>query len=80
MKNNKNKRFKEGDIVTIISGKDKGKKGKIINISCNNQLKVEGINIQTKHIKPKQNEEKGEIKKIEGPIHQSNVKIINIKK
>nr|YP_009393569.1 ribosomal protein L24 [Bostrychia simpliciuscula]ARW62131.1 ribosomal protein L24 [Bostrychia simpliciuscula] len=75
MKANKNKiKIKKGDIVKIISGKFKDQTGKVNSIKKKtNSLTIENINFKTKHIKPKQTEEKGTIKKIEGPIHCSNI-------
>nr|QCI08047.1 ribosomal protein L24 [Plumaria plumosa] len=68
--------IKQGDEVKIISGKHKGSTGKVLKIiRKSNCLIVENINIQVKHVKPKQNEEKGEIKRIERPIHRSNIKL-----
>nr|QCI05907.1 ribosomal protein L24 [Dasysiphonia japonica] len=67
-------KYKIGDEVQIISGKYKKQIGKIIKIiSKKNQYFIENINIKTKHIKPKQVNEKGEIKKIEGYIDKSNI-------
>ena len=68
---------KRGNEVKIISGKYKGKTGivkKIFNET--NKIIVENINIKTKHAKSKQSEEKGTLKKIEGPIDYSNVQIL----
>nr|YP_009295278.1 50S ribosomal protein L24 [Dasya binghamiae]AOH77290.1 50S ribosomal protein L24 [Dasya binghamiae] len=71
----KKTRFKIGDNVTIISGKHKGKNGEIIKIILKKDgLIIKNINFKVKHIKPKQTEEKGEIKQIEAYIHKSNVK------
>lgn len=68
--------IKQGDEVKIISGKYKGSTGKVIKvITKSNRLIVEKINVQLKHVKPKQTEEKGEIKQIERPIHRSNIKL-----
>lgn len=73
-------KIKQGDYVQIISGVDKGKQGRVISILKNKQqVTIENINIKTKHIKPKQNDEKGYIKKIEYPIHYSSIKIISRK-
>nr|YP_009396856.1 ribosomal protein L24 [Ophidocladus simpliciusculus]ARW66042.1 ribosomal protein L24 [Ophidocladus simpliciusculus] len=77
--NKKINKIKKGDNIKIISGKDKGKIGivtKIINKK--NQLIIKNINIKTKHVKPQKTEEKGSIKKIEVPIHYSNVKTIQV--
>lgn len=71
------KRISIGDNVTVISGKYKGQTGKIINIIGNkNKVKIENINVKTKHVKPKKSEDQGSIQKIEGPIHYSNIKVI----
>nr|YP_010619710.1 Ribosomal protein L24 [Tayloriella tenebrosa]WAX03723.1 Ribosomal protein L24 [Tayloriella tenebrosa] len=70
-------KIKKGDDIKIISGKHKGEYGKVLSIlKKNNQVLIENINIKTKHIKPKQTENKGYIKKIETPIHYSNIKLI----
>lgn len=72
--------IKKGDNVTVISGKEKGKQGVVRSILKNKQqVIVENINIKTKHVKPKQTEEKGIIKEIECPIHYSNIKAVNKK-
>jgi len=66
-----------GDKATIISGKYKGQTGKIIDIIGNqNKVKIENINMKTKHVKPKDSEDKGSIRQIEGTIHYSNIKVI----
>ena len=71
-------KIKKGNIATIISGKYKSSQGKIISIcEKTSTVRIENINIKIKHMKPKQNDEKGSIKEIEGPIHQSNIKIKN---
>nr|YP_009392733.1 ribosomal protein L24 [Bostrychia tenella]ARW61295.1 ribosomal protein L24 [Bostrychia tenella] len=80
MRNTKNKiKIKKGNNVKVISGKFKGQTGEIKNIiRKTNSVVIEGINFKTKHIKPQQSEEKGEIKKIECPIHYSNIKVIKV--
>ena len=66
-----------GDMVLIIAGNYKGKKGKIISVDPeNNTCKVEGVNIVTKHKKMRRQGEKSELKKMEGSINISNVQII----
>lgn len=81
IKSKKSFKIKKGDNVKIISGKFKGQTG-IVNsiIKKTNSITIENINIKVKHTKPKQSEEKGEIRKIEGPIHYSNVTIIKATK
>ena len=67
---------KVGDNVKIISGFDKNKIGKIIKIYNNREkILVKGINFKFKHVKPTTDNEIGEIKQIEAPIHHSNVKL-----
>jgi large subunit ribosomal protein L24 len=67
---------KIGDNVQIISGFDKNKTGEVIKIYRNTgKILVKGINYKFKHIKPNTDNEVGEIKQIEAPIHHSNVKL-----
>ena len=69
--------IKKGNQVTVLAGKDKGKKGEIIEILRNKNLaKVKGINIIKKHLK----EKKGGIISKENFIHLSNLKNIEQKK
>lgn len=70
-------KVKKGDTVLIISGDDKGRKGKVIKAMPKQQrIIVEGVNIQKKHVKPRREGEKGQIIEKPGPIHVSNVKVI----
>lgn len=65
---------KKGDTVVVISGKDKGKKGKILAaMPKKDRVIVEGVNMLTKHQKPKGQMQPGGIIQQEGPIHVSNV-------
>ncbi len=67
--------IKKGDNVIIITGKDKGKKGKIArSFPEQSKVIVEGANMMKKHQRPRKSGEKGSIKSIEMPIHVSNVK------
>jgi large subunit ribosomal protein L24 len=60
----KNVNIKKGDSVYIISGEDKGKKGKVLMADpSENKILVEGINVRTKHTKPKKAGEQGGIVK-----------------
>lgn len=72
-------KLKTGDKVTVIAGANKGKEGKILKV-LDEKVIVEGVNIITKHIKPKYNNGEGEIVKTEAPIHRSNVKVIESSK
>ena len=72
--------LKKGTQVKVISGKDKGKTGEILEINRKlNKIKVKAINIVKKHTKPTK-ENKGGIVSKESFIHQSNVKNIDLKK
>ena len=72
--------LKKGTQVKIISGKDKGKTGEILEINRKlNKVKVKAVNIIKKHTKPTK-ENKGGIVSKESFIHQSNVKNIDLKK
>jgi large subunit ribosomal protein L24 len=67
---------KMGDNVTIISGFYKNETGEITKINKKTgKLIVKGINFKFKHVKPNTENEIGEIKQIEAPIHHSNVKL-----
>jgi large subunit ribosomal protein L24 len=66
-------KIKKDDTVLVITGKDKGKKGKVLKaLPKENRIIVEGVNVQTKHQKQTR-QERAEIKHQEGPIHVSNV-------
>jgi len=70
-------RIKKGDTVLIISGKDKGKKGAILQVFPKEaKVMIEGINLRKKHQKPKRTGEKGQIITLPSPISISNVKFI----
>ena len=69
--------LKTNDEVLVITGKDKGKKGKILSINNDaNRITVEGVNVVSKHKKPKSAQEKGGIFEEEASIDASNVKIV----
>ena len=71
--------FKTGDKVVVISGKDKGKEGKITTVlRKENKVVVEGVNVVKKHVKPN-GQSAGSIVEVEAPIHASNVMIIDPK-
>ena len=72
--------LKKGAQVKIISGKDKGKTGEILEINRKlNKVKIKAINMVKRHTKPTK-ENKGGIISKESFIHQSNVKNIDVKK
>ena len=70
-------KVKVGDNVQIITGKDKGKTGRVIKtLRKENKVVVEGINMIKKHVKPNRMNEVGSIIDVEAPIHVSNVKVV----
>lgn len=70
--------IQKGETVQIITGKSKGKIGKIKKIiSKKYKIIIENINIKKKHLRPKKEGETGKIIEIEMPIHISNVKKYN---
>jgi len=67
---------KIGDIVIIISGFHKNETGEIMKINKKTgKVLVKGINFKFKHVKPNTENEIGEIKQFEAPIHHSNVRL-----
>lgn len=76
MKGRTKMHVKKGDMVELITGKDKGKRGKVLTaFPKNNRVIVEGINMLTKHVKPSHEMQQGGIIRQEGPVHVSNVLI-----
>ena len=72
--------LKKGTQVKIISGKDKGKTGEILEINRKlNKIKIKSINMIKKHLKPTK-ENKGGIISKENFIHHSNVKSLDLEK
>ncbi len=69
--------IRKNDYVQIISGKDKGRRGKVLDVfSKTSRVLVEHINLVKKHTRPKGQEIKGGIVKQESPLHISNVMLI----
>ncbi|BAC12086.1 50S ribosomal protein L24 [Oceanobacillus iheyensis HTE831] len=65
---------KKGDKVKVLSGKDRGKEGTVLEaFPKNERVLVEGVNMVQKHAKPSQENPQGGILNIEAPIHVSNV-------
>jgi large subunit ribosomal protein L24 len=70
-------KLKKGDTVLVISGKDRGKKGKILKaFPKERRILVEGVNLKRKHQKPRKTGEKGQIIEKPAPISVSNAKLI----
>ena len=73
--------IKKGDNVIVISGKDKGKQGKVVRVfpardSIGGKIIVENINLKKKHQKPKSAGKKGETINVSRPVFLSTVKLI----
>ena len=69
-------KIKKGDHVVVISGKEKGKKGKVQTaLPDKNKVIVQGVNFVVKHQKPRGQGKPGGIIKQEGAIHASNVMV-----
>ncbi len=70
----------KNDNVTVISGNDKGKTGKVLKVfPKNTRVIVEGINLRKRHTKPSQKSPQGGIIEKEAPIHASNVMLLDPK-
>jgi large subunit ribosomal protein L24 len=70
-------KIKKGDTVLIISGKDRGKRAKVLDVfPASNRAVVEGVNLRKKHVKPKKSGQKGQIVQLPGPFDISNAKLI----
>ena len=69
--------IKKDDKVVVLSGKDKGKEGKILSADPKAlKVLVEGVNVATKHQKPRKQGEEGGIIKVETPIYASKVQLV----
>jgi large subunit ribosomal protein L24 len=72
---------KKGDEVEVISGNFKGSSGKILEVLPSKQrVLVEGVRIIKKHLRKSEDNPQGKIAEREGPIHISNVKLIEREK
>ncbi len=69
--------IKKGDIVKVITGKDREKSGKVLEVFKDaDRVLVEGVNMMKKHMKPKKQGQKGELVSISRSIHASNVMLV----
>lgn len=65
---------KKGDTVVVLHGESRNKKGKVLSVNPDSSMVlVEGVNMSTKHKKPKNRYQQGGIVKQEAPVHSSNV-------
>jgi len=70
--------IRRGDTVKVIAGDDKGKSGKVLEVILDKQRAiVEGVNITTRHTKPSAGKPEGGIKKVEAPVHVSNLMLVD---
>lgn len=68
---------KTGDTVIVINGKNRGKKGKVMQVApAEGKVIVEGVNVVTKHVKPKKMGEQGGLIKAESALYASKVQLI----
>lgn len=70
-------KIKKGDTVKVITGKDKGKEGKVIAVIDKEKVLVEGVNTVTKHSKANKDNPKGGIMHKEAPLDISNVMYVH---
>jgi large subunit ribosomal protein L24 len=77
-------KIKKGDQVVVIAGKDRGKRGRVIRVQPSRErLFVEGVNMIKRHVRPRPlptgGETQGGVIEQEGPIHVSNVMLVDPK-
>ena len=71
-------KLRKGDDVVVLSGRDKGKRGTVLQIIENNRILVDNVNVIKKHVKPNPTRgETGGIIEREAPIQISNVALFN---
>jgi large subunit ribosomal protein L24 len=72
------KKIRKGDMVVLIAGRDKGRKGAVIEVLADDRVRVEGLNMSKKHQRPNpQAGIQGGIIEREAPLHVSNVLLLN---
>ena len=70
-------KIKKNDKVVVLSGKDKGKEGKVLTaMPKEGKLIVEGVSVASRHMKPRKQGEEGGIVKMETPIYASKVMVV----
>lgn len=70
-------KIKKGDQILVISGKDRGKRGKVLEVFLKEgRLMVEGVGLRKKHVKPKKSGEKGQIVEVPSSISVSNAELV----
>jgi large subunit ribosomal protein L24 len=72
------KKIRKGDLVVVIAGRDKGRRGAVIEVLADERVRVEGLNMSKKHQRPNpQIGQQGGIIEREAPLHISNVQLFN---
>ncbi|QTS83802.1 50S ribosomal protein L24 [Coxiella endosymbiont of Amblyomma nuttalli] len=72
-------RIKKDDTVIVITGKDKGRRGRVLEVFSSDRILIDGVNLAKKHVRPNPNKNKqGGILRRELSIHVSNVAIYNL--
>jgi large subunit ribosomal protein L24 len=70
-------RIKKNDTAVVITGKNKGAKGRVLSVDVNkSRIIIEGVNIVKKHMKPNKQYQQGGIIEKESPLHISNVMLV----
>jgi large subunit ribosomal protein L24 len=69
-------KLKKGNTVEVVAGNHKGKRGKLLGVSATGVALVEGVRIMKKHLKRSAANPEGGIIEREGPIHVSNLKLV----
>lgn len=77
-------KIKTNDNVKVLSGRDRGKTGKVLQVLQNKgtggkYVVVEGVNLRKKHLRPKQKSEPGRVIELAAPLHASKVMVVDPK-
>ncbi len=73
-------KVRRDDMVRVISGKDRGKTGRVIRVDpARDRVYVEGVAVRKRHMRPRTMQEQGGVIESEGPVHVSNVMLIDPK-
>jgi large subunit ribosomal protein L24 len=70
-------RIHKGDTIKVLAGKDRGKRGKVLQVlTSTGRVVVEGVNQLKKNVRPRREGEKGQIVEFNAPLHASNVQLV----
>lgn len=70
-------KIRKGDTVQLLTGKDRGKRGQVIQVQPEkDRLVVEGLNVRKKHVRPRRQGEKGQTAEFSGAVNSSNVALV----